>query len=96
MNLTACTCMPELYNKLKWAPAGAKYIGRGSPWGNPYIIGEHGTREQCIKLFAEEILPDLDLEELVGCDLVCFCWPKPCHGQVILDEIERRKQHVLS
>ena len=27
-------------------PLNAVYIGRGSKWGNPYVIGKHGTREE--------------------------------------------------
>lgn len=29
-------------------PKGAVYIGRGSPWGNPFIIGKDGTRDEVI------------------------------------------------
>lgn len=79
-----------VYNKSQWAPADAVYVGRGSPWGNPFIAGEHGTRRQVIQMFAEEILPGLDLEELIDRDLVCWCWPKPCHATVIAEEVERR------
>lgn len=25
-------------------PQGAVYIGRGSKWGNPFVIGMHGSR----------------------------------------------------
>lgn len=65
---------------------GAVYIGRGSPYGNPYIRGEHGTRKQVIELFEKNVLPDLDVSALRGCDLVCFCAPKPCHGDSILNK----------
>ena len=27
------------------------YIGRGSKWGNPYRIGEDGTREEVIEKY---------------------------------------------
>lgn len=30
-----------------------KYIGRGSPLGNPFIIGKDGTREQVIAKYSE-------------------------------------------
>lgn len=82
--------MPLVYNKRKWAPHSAVYVGRPSPWGNPFLPGEHGTREQCIAKFKAEVLPDLDLEDLIGRDLSCWCWPKPCHADAILEEIERR------
>jgi hypothetical protein len=77
--------MPRVLNKhIDPIPVGAVYIGRGSKYGNPYIRGEHGTRAEVIKLFEKFVLPDLDVSELRGCDLVCFCAPRPCHGDSIL------------
>lgn len=29
-------------------PEDAVYIGRGSKWGNPFVIGRHGTRAEVI------------------------------------------------
>jgi len=29
------------------------YIGRGSKWGNPYVIGKDGNREEVIKQYEE-------------------------------------------
>jgi hypothetical protein len=79
------TIMPRVLNKhIDPIPVGAIYIGRGSPYGNPYRIGEHGTRKQVIELFEKFVLPDLDVSTLRGCDLVCYCSPKPCHGDSIL------------
>jgi hypothetical protein len=66
------------------APVNAIYIGRGSPWGNPFKIGEHGTRDEVCDRFDREILPNLDLKPLRGKDLVCFCAPFRCHGDSIL------------
>ena len=67
---------------------GAVYIGRGSPYGNPYVIGKDGTRDEVCDKFEENILPSLDIEELRGKDLVCFCAPKRCHGDAIVRSIE--------
>ena len=36
-------------------PAGAIYIGRGSPWGNPFVIGEHGTRDEVCDKFKRHL-----------------------------------------
>ena len=63
---------------------GAVYIGRGSPWGNPFKIGEHGTRDEVCDRFEREVLPTLDVSSLRGKNLVCFCAPKRCHGDAIL------------
>lgn len=33
------------------SPANTVYVGRPSPWGNPFVVGTHGTREQCVELY---------------------------------------------
>ena len=80
--------MPQVYNKHhKDAPPGSVYIGRGSKWGNPYVIGVDGTREEVIQKYAVNIPTDLmgDAQiELRGKDLVCFCAPAACHGDILL------------
>ena len=63
------------------------YIGRGSPWGNPFHIGVDGTREEVIQKYREWLLqqPHLmaKLPELQGLALGCWCKPLPCHGDVL-------------
>lgn len=76
--------MPVVYNKRRNDPPGAIYVGRGSPWGNPFVIGQHGTRAQVIERFRCEILPTLDVSKLRGRDLVCFCKPLACHADLLL------------
>ena len=76
---------PRLYNRHhRDAPSDAVYIGRGSPWGNPFRIGVHGNRAEVIERFRCETLPTLDLQPLRGKSLVCYCAPLPCHGDVLL------------
>lgn len=69
--------------------AEAVYVGRPTKWGNPFVIGKDGTRDQVIALYRAHILarPDLlrALPELRGKDLVCWCAPKACHGDVLLE-----------
>lgn len=69
------------------------YIGRGSKWGNPFIIGKDGTREEVINKYKEWILkqPILleQLHELKGKILGCFCKPLACHGDVLVEMIEK-------
>lgn len=77
--------MPKVHNKRAGtAPPEAVYIGRGSPWGNPFMIGPDGSRDEVCDRFEAEILPTLDLAPLVGRDLVCWCKPARCHGDAIL------------
>lgn len=74
----------RVYNRHAGAPADAVFVGRGSPWGNPFRIGHDGTREECIEKFKYHTLPTLDLRPLVGKSLVCFCAPRACHGDLLL------------
>ena len=67
------------------------YIGRGSPWGNPFKIGRDGTRDEVCDRFQREVLPTLDLEPLRGKNLVCFCAPARCHGDSILRKLGERQ-----
>jgi hypothetical protein len=82
--------LPRVYNKHHYdAPADAVYIGRGSPWGNPFVIGKDGDREAVCDRFEREVLPTLDIEPLRGKSLICFCAPKRCHGDSILRALQQ-------
>jgi len=63
------------------------YIGRPSKWGNPFLIGRDGSRQEVIGKYEKHILlrPDLlnDLHDLKGKTLGCWCKPKLCHGDVL-------------
>ena len=82
--------MPQVLNKKKdKLSPGAVYIGRPSKWGNPFIVGKHGTREQVIQKYASHIGTMvseglIDISELRGKGLVCWCSPLPCHGDILL------------
>ena len=71
------------------------YIGRGSPFGNPFPMDlfRH-DRELVVNLYRQFFLAQLanmtDMVKAVWAlsrtqDLVCFCAPQACHGDVILD-----------
>lgn len=80
----------RVYNKgAEPVPADAVYIGRPSKFGNPFVLGPHGSREEVIDKFAEflHMTPELlkaVKTELRGRSLVCWCAPKACHGDVLL------------
>jgi hypothetical protein len=82
--------MPRVLNKYKdEIPPDAVYIGRGSPWGNPWAIRDELTREDVIAAYEAYVSqhPSLRIairEALAGKDLVCFCAPKQCHGDILL------------
>lgn len=74
------------------APPGATYIGRGSPYGNQFVIGDpaegkHGDREAVVAAHRAYVLTSRAVllrvrRDLAGRSLVCFCYPKACHGDV--------------
>lgn len=47
--------MPEriqLSRRKGWRmPANTVKVDRSTKWGNPFIVGKHGTREDCVRLF---------------------------------------------
>jgi hypothetical protein len=59
-----------------------------SKWGNPFRIGIDGDRPAVIVKYERwlrnqhHLLRALD--ELRGHDLLCFCAPKACHGDLLL------------
>lgn len=71
------------------------YIGRPSKWGNPFEVGKDGTREEVIEKYREWIMNNddllLDIMELDGKVLGCWCKPMSCHGDVFLEILEELK-----
>lgn len=74
------------------------YVGRPTKWGNPYMVGRHGKRGECVKKYAEYLLRNPDLMrqariQLKGKILSCWCAPpggidymrQPviCHAQLL-------------
>ena len=76
---------PRVLNKhTHGTPPGAVYIGRGSQWGNRFVIGQDGTRDEVCDKYEAWLLSNpallARLPSLAGRDLVCFCAPRRCHG----------------
>ena len=73
------------------------YIGRGSPFGNPYVIGVDGDREEVIRLYKVDFYFKIkndpafrtQVEALRGNTLGCHCHPMSCHGDVIVEYLEQ-------
>jgi hypothetical protein len=77
------------------------YIGRGSPWGNPFAISHSDDgpdRAEVIAQYEEYFYKKIENDPgfrkgilgLRGLRLACFCKPEACHGDVIakyLDEV---------
>lgn len=78
------------------------YIGRPSKWGNPFSHLNDSTlakfkvnsRQEAIDKYREWIRTQqhlLDsLDELEGKVLGCWCKPKSCHGDVLVELIKER------
>ena len=70
------------------------YIGRPSKWGNPFKIGVDGTRKEVIQKYRNYIISNKELmdslHELEGKILGCYCKPKSCHGDVLVELIEKK------
>ena len=72
------------------------YIGRPSKWGNPFSH-KNGTkaefvvksRKEAIDKYKEWILNQSELmaslRDLKGKTLGCWCKPKACHGDILME-----------
>ena len=79
------------------------YIGRAVPelgigdskWGNPFVMANESDaeRERAINAYREWVVaqPELlgSLEELRSKRLGWWCAPKPCHGDVLGELLDR-------
>jgi len=82
------------------------YIGRGSVWGNPFVMGQDGDRDEVIEKYELWLLghipapgnperPSLTMakRELKGKVLGCFCKPNNCHGDILVKFLEKDKEN---
>ena len=82
--------MPTIYNKNNDGyPNDAIYVGRGSPFGNPFRI-HNGRRDRAIIRYREWLKTQPELvaqikRELRGKDLLCFCAPRLCHAEILME-----------
>lgn len=93
--------MIRVENKRTYKGDGV-YIGRPNIFGNPFIEGRDGTRDECVAkyrpYFKERYTRDGIFRTAVHklanqakdgeLVLVCWCDPLPCHGHVIRDFIQ--------
>jgi Domain of unknown function (DUF4326) len=70
-------------------PEGTVYVGRGTPWGNPFRVGtaQYPTVRDSLAAF-EALMseaPKALFERLRGKNLACWCpLDQPCHADVLL------------
>ena len=70
---------------------GAVRIDRRTRWGNSFVVGRDGTRDEVIARYRVELWRRIrageialaDLASLESRPLACWCWPARCHGEVL-------------
>lgn len=78
----------------------AVYVGRANPrrglaesiFANPYRVDVDGSRAEVIEKYRSWLLGRqellLKLPELRGRRLACWCSPKPCHAEVLIELVD--------
>lgn len=66
------------------------YIGRPGPYGNPFTIGKDGNRDEVVEKYAAWVLTQTDLLAIIRVELKdkvlgCWCAPKLCHGDILVE-----------
>lgn len=69
------------------------YIGRGSVYGNPFVIDRDGDRAEVIGKYKQWLVGQIvadrrpptvaEIRALAGKALICYCKPLACHGDVL-------------
>ena len=82
-------------NLICWAEREglAVRIDRSTRYGNPFVLGEDGDREEVCDAYDIHYMPNkpsivsrLDAGELTGKVLICHCYPQRCHGDSLAAE----------
>lgn len=66
------------------------YIGRPSIWGNPFVLGRNGTRQEVVDQYRQWLFTQPALLARIGFELRdkvlgCWCAPQACHGDVLAE-----------
>ena len=76
-----------LNKRVDFIPEDSVYIGRPSKWGNPFVVGKDGTRHDVVMKYRKYLLENkqllCDLVELKDKNIVCWCSPQLCHGDIL-------------
>lgn len=82
-------------NLICWAESNglAVRIDRSTRYGNPFVLGEDGDRDEVCDAYERHYLPHkpsiterIEAGELTGKVLVCHCYPQRCHGDCLAGE----------
>lgn len=72
----------------------AERVDRKSAWGNPFLLGEDGTRDEVCDLYETVYWPrkrrlQQEVADLRGMALGCWCAPARCHADFLAREANR-------
>lgn len=82
-------------NLICWAEREglAVRIDRSTRYGNPFVLGEDGDRDDVCDSYERHYLPHkpsiterIESGDLNGKVLVCHCYPQRCHGDCLADQ----------
>lgn len=76
---------------IRSAGSEAVRVDRATRWGNPFVVGKDGTRDEVIERHRLWIWREVkagritleDLASLHGKDLACWCAPQACHADTL-------------
>ena len=90
----------NLRDRSSWPKSGKTMIvDRSSKWGNPIKVDRRYTRAEAIRRYEIYLVHSdlmLDLEELLGYDLACWCSPLPCHADVLIKYVNAFAADLMS
>lgn len=73
-------------------------IDRGTRYGNPFVMGEDGDRDEVCEAFVLHYLPHkpsiknrLKPGELSAKVLICHCYPSRCHGDALANLANKKR-----
>jgi alkylated DNA repair dioxygenase AlkB len=82
------------------------YIGRKNSWmgleeslfHNPFILKSEYDRDKILSKYREYVFSSEEviknLPSLINKDLWCYCSPKTCHGEVLVEALEKFYPHM--
>lgn len=86
-------------NLIQWAEKVGKAvrIDRGTKYGNPFILPHDGSRDYVCDCFRDHYLPNKpsilkDASLLQGKVLICHCYPERCHGDSLIEMLDKAKR----
>lgn len=64
-------------------PPNTVKVDRTTTWGNPFVVGKHGTRAECVYWF-----------RIIACGALVLGWPKEPDGQWHSDKQQAYVKHL--